>query len=70
MKWLEVTGYVASILVLSTFYMKTMIPLRGCAIASNIAFIGYGFFGEIYPVLICTCFSCLSTSSACWRSVS
>ncbi|HWC05293.1 MAG TPA: cyclic nucleotide-binding domain-containing protein [Methylomirabilota bacterium] len=52
MKWLEVTGYVASILVLSTFYMKTMIPLRGCAIASNIAFIGYGFFGEIYPVLI------------------
>jgi hypothetical protein len=32
--------------------MKTMIPLRYCAIASNVAFIIYGFFGEIYPVLV------------------
>ena len=32
--------------------MKTMLPLRACAIASNIAFIVYGFFGEIYPVLV------------------
>ena len=52
MTWLEAVGYVASILVLSTFYMKTMLPLRCCAIASNIAFIAYGFFGEIYPVLV------------------
>ena len=52
MTWLEAVGYVASILVLSTFYMKTMLPLRCCAIASNIAFIAYGFFGEIYPVFV------------------
>jgi hypothetical protein len=52
MSWLEVIGYVASALVLSTFYMKTMIPLRYCAIASNVAFIAYGFFGAIYPVLV------------------
>ncbi len=52
MSWLEGIGYVASALVLSTFYMKTMIPLRYCAIASNVAFIAYGFFGEIYPVLV------------------
>lgn len=52
MSWLEIVGYVASGLVLTTFYMKTMIPLRYCAIASNVAFIIYGFFGEIYPVLV------------------
>jgi CRP/FNR family cyclic AMP-dependent transcriptional regulator len=52
MSWLEMVGYVASILVLSTFYMKTMLPLRVCAIASNVAFIAYGFLGEIYPVLV------------------
>jgi hypothetical protein len=51
MSWLEVVGYIASVLVLSTFYMKTMVPLRYCAIASNLAFATYGFFGEIYPVL-------------------
>ena len=52
MSWLEVVGYVASGLVLTTFYMKTMIPLRYCAIASNVAFIAYGFFDAIYPVLV------------------
>jgi CRP/FNR family cyclic AMP-dependent transcriptional regulator len=52
MSWLEAIGYLASFLVLSTFYMKTMIPLRYCAIASNVAFIAYGFLGEIYPVLV------------------
>jgi hypothetical protein len=52
MSWLEAIGYVASVLVLCTFYMKTMLPLRMCAIASNLAFIAYGFFGDIYPVLV------------------
>ena len=52
MTWLEGIGYLASLLVFSTFYMKTMIPLRCVAIASNFAFIAYGFFGKIYPVLI------------------
>ena len=35
MSWLEIVGYVASGLVLTTFYMKTMIPLRYCAIAAQ-----------------------------------
>ena len=52
MSWSEVIGYIASVLVLTTFYMKTMIPLRYCAIASNIAFIAYGFLDRIYPVLV------------------
>jgi hypothetical protein len=50
--WIEIAGYVASALVFSTFYMKTMIPLRCAAIASNVAFITYGYFGHLRPVLL------------------
>jgi hypothetical protein len=50
--WIEIAGYVASALVFSTFYMKTMIPLRVAAIASNVAFITYGYFGHLRPVLL------------------
>jgi hypothetical protein len=50
--WIEMVGYVASIFVASTFYMKTMLPLRSFAIASNVAFVVYGYFGGLYPVLV------------------
>ena len=40
--WVDGIGYCASLLVFCSFYMKTMIPLRGVAIASNIAFMTYG----------------------------
>ena len=52
MNWIETSGYLASALVLTTFCMKTMIPLRGAAICSNVAFIVYGFYDNLYPVLI------------------
>jgi hypothetical protein len=50
--WVELAGYVASALVFCTFYMKTMIPLRGVAIASNVAFMTYGLAGGLYPVFL------------------
>jgi CRP/FNR family transcriptional regulator, cyclic AMP receptor protein len=52
MNWIEATGYLASALVLATFCMKTMIPLRAAAICSNVAFIIYGFDAGVWPVLI------------------
>jgi hypothetical protein len=52
MNWIEAAGYLASALVLATFCMKTMIPLRGAAVCSNIAFIVYGFYDTVYPVLL------------------
>ena len=52
MEWVEAVGYVASGFVFATFCMRTMIPLRSAAIGSNIAFIIYGFYGQIYPVFI------------------
>lgn len=48
----ELIGYLASLLVFSTFYMKTMIPLRSIAIASNVAFISYGYLAGLYPVFL------------------
>ena len=48
----EPTGYLASLLVLATFYMHDMVRLRAVAILSNLAFIAYGALAEIIPVLL------------------
>jgi CRP/FNR family cyclic AMP-dependent transcriptional regulator len=57
--WLVVAAWVASLLVFSTFFMKTMLPLRIVGIASNVAFmsyallgLAYGVFGRLYPILV------------------
>jgi CRP/FNR family cyclic AMP-dependent transcriptional regulator len=52
MQTIEAIGYLASSLVFATFYMKMMTPLRTVAIASNVAFIGYGYLGGMAPILI------------------
>ena len=50
--WVDIVGYIASLLVATTFYMKTIIPLRIFAICSNIFFITYGFFSGAPPVFV------------------
>ncbi len=45
-------GYVASFLVLATFSMRRMVPLRIVAICSNIAFFEYGFSLGLKPVAL------------------
>jgi CRP/FNR family cyclic AMP-dependent transcriptional regulator len=57
--WIVVAAWVAASLVFSSFFMKTMIPLRIAAIVSNLAFISYallglvyGVFGRVYPILV------------------
>ena len=52
MNWIEAAGYLASALVLATFCMKTMIALRCAAVCSNVAFVVYGFYDNLYPVLV------------------
>jgi CRP/FNR family transcriptional regulator, cyclic AMP receptor protein len=54
-----IAAWLAALLVFSSFFMKTMIPLRVLAIASNVAFIAfallglkYGIFGRVYPILV------------------
>jgi hypothetical protein len=48
----EIFGYVAAGLVLATFSMRTMLPLRILGISSNIAFMTYGLLAGLLPVLI------------------
>jgi len=48
----EGIGFAAAGLVLTTFYMRSMIALRWVAIASNLAFIAYGYLDNLPPVLL------------------
>ena len=48
----ELSGYITSLLVYMTFYMKTIMPLRVIAIASNVAFITYASIEGLVPVFI------------------
>jgi CRP/FNR family transcriptional regulator, cyclic AMP receptor protein len=45
-------GYLASLLVLATFSVRSMVPLRLLAIASNLAFMSYAALAGIDPVLM------------------
>ena len=52
MRWTDLVGYLGSILMFSTFYMKTMIPLRVIGIAANICMISYTAIAGVWPVLV------------------
>lgn len=52
MSWVEATGYLAALITIATFYMKTMIPLRMVGIASNVTWIVYGALAGVYPPLV------------------
>jgi hypothetical protein len=59
---MEIAAWLAAALVFASFFMKTIVPLRTLAIASNLAFIGYGllglsygFFGKVLPILVLHC---------------
>jgi CRP/FNR family transcriptional regulator, cyclic AMP receptor protein len=54
-----IAAWVAALLVFSSFFMKTMVPLRVVAITSNAGFVTYallglkyGIFGRVYPILV------------------
>lgn len=48
----DLLGWAASALVLAAFCMRGMVALRLTAIAGNLAFIGYGAWAGIEPVLV------------------
>ncbi len=55
MGWQEYAGYVGSFLMFSTFWMKTMIPLRVAGITANAAMIVYAAAAGLYPILAMQC---------------
>jgi CRP/FNR family transcriptional regulator, cyclic AMP receptor protein len=52
MPFTEMIGFLAAGLVLATFVMRTMLPLRILGISSNIAFMTYGWLQDLPPVLL------------------
>lgn len=48
----QLTGYIASLLVLLTFCMREMVWLRAVALSSNIAFMTYGYVATLPPVFL------------------
>ncbi len=50
--WPDALGYLGALLLLGTYSMKTMIPLRILGICANCAFIVYGYFAPAYPQLL------------------
>jgi hypothetical protein len=52
MDLIQLVGYLAAILMFSTFYMKKMIPLRAVGICSNVAFIIFAGSTGVWPLFI------------------
>jgi hypothetical protein len=52
MTGIDALGFLAAGLVLATFCMKRLVPLRVMAISSNLGFILYGYAARIEPVLV------------------
>jgi len=57
-------GIIAGLLVCVSFFMKTIIPLRIVAIASNLGFIFFGIMLRQWPCCCCIARYCPSTSGA------
>jgi hypothetical protein len=52
MKTIDLVGDLAAGLVFATFWTRSMTRLRFIALASNLAFIAYGYLASLMPVLI------------------
>jgi len=48
----EIIGYLGAAVVICTYSMKTMVPLRIFGMTSNVVLITYGFLGGAYPTLV------------------
>jgi len=62
MSWIDFVGYLAALMVLATFCMDTIVPLRGLAIASNVLFIFYGI-ADIFILYFCCTPCCFQSTS-------
>lgn len=47
----DIVGFVASALLLATFTVRTMIPLRILGISTSAVFLAYGFLNDLLPII-------------------
>jgi len=52
LNWVDAAGFIAAILMFTTFYMKKMVPLRIVGMASNVTFIIYASAEGVWPLLL------------------
>jgi CRP/FNR family cyclic AMP-dependent transcriptional regulator len=50
--WIEALGYLGAILVLGTYSMKRMVPLRAISMCASSVFIVYGLLASVYPQVL------------------
>ncbi|MFM7532961.1 MAG: Crp/Fnr family transcriptional regulator [Rubrivivax sp.] len=52
MTWIDLLGHLGALVIIATYSMKTMIPLRVAGIAGSCIFITYGYLSSTWPVLM------------------
>lgn len=52
MGWIDILGTAGALFVLTTHFMRTMIPLRIMAVTTNVIFLTQGVLGMAYPILV------------------
>lgn len=52
MEYVEIAGWLGTLLTFTAYSMRNMLPLRMIALASNIAFMTYGALVPVYPMLV------------------
>lgn len=52
MQAIDLVGFAAGLFVLLTFYCTRAVPLRCCAVVSNLLFLGYGAVTGLAPIAI------------------
>lgn len=52
MRWYEALGYVGAALSIAASSMRTMIPLRSLALATNVVMLTYALLAAVYPAVI------------------
>lgn len=69
MDWIGLVGYAAAALVLASFFMRTMLPLRLAAIGGNLLFILFGLFAGLPQVLLLHVILLPLNIWRCWEMV-
>jgi CRP-like cAMP-binding protein len=52
MSWVEALGYLGAALVLGTYSMKRMVPLRVISLCGSSVFVVYGLLAHVYPQVL------------------
>ena len=52
MTWIDLLGHLGALVIIATYSMKTMIPLRVAGIVGSCIFITYGYLSGTWPVLM------------------